>query len=271
MDINATQYPHLSHDQLGRPEQVGLLAGQVLAMLRGREARGGMIGRMQIGALSGQVIEAALAPEADALDRLAASLAGERISTDTLCFQVMPVAARDLGTAWEEDRLSFVDVSLAMLRIQRFVRDAMRSVPQRGDNAGGTILLVLPQQEQHSLGVVLMAARMQRLGVNVVLLIGEETSRVCDRAARGACDAVMISVGCEERLADVNHLVEMLHSAVSPVPPVILGGALLCAKGPDQLRAIEGQTGVQLATVDLNMALRTLKATVDAFHGMELV
>jgi methylmalonyl-CoA mutase cobalamin-binding subunit len=270
MDVNVAQPPIPSHGH-GRPEVVGMLAGHVLGLLRVRDARGAEVGPTRVEMLTAQVVKAALSPDAAALDALADTLAADSVGMDAICDRLLPAAARELGRAWEDDRVSFVDVSLAMLRIQRFVRDVMRAGVPCPARIDASLMLVLPKGEQHSFGMVVAAGRLQRIGVPVTLEIGSDAEDVCARIRAGACDALLVSVGSENTLPAVRRLVDRLRATMPAPPPVLLGGALISEMDAAALRRVEAQTGVRLATADLHSALRCLKETVAAFHGLETV
>ena len=85
------------------------------------------------------------------------ALAGRLLS------DVVPAVAVLLGRAWATDQLSFVDVTIASVRLQSLVRALTPTV--RSDRAD-PVAIVVPPWEQHALAPALALAALRRSGVD---------------------------------------------------------------------------------------------------------
>jgi methylmalonyl-CoA mutase cobalamin-binding subunit len=206
--------------------------------------------------LADRIIAAGLSHETDAMAGVAAEMRAEGLSVDELTDGVIPEAARELGRAWEDDRLSFVEVTLAMTRIQRLLRDALFDVPQ--DGSGPSILFALPEGEQHTLGGLVAVRRLRRMHCSACLAIGEKSRKVVELLHARRFDALFVSVATIEGLEIARDLIANVRRAYAQALPVAVGGAILC--GTDQVMAerVRTQTGAAVASNDLSAALCAL-------------
>ena len=252
--------------QDGRPvaaaaptSRVESLVGQVIAMLRVREGRTMPLDKARVAPLADRVIAAGLANEPGAMAAVARDLRLEGLPLDDLTDLVIPEAARELGRAWEDDRLSFVEVTLAMTRIQRLLRDALFDVPQ--DGSGPSVLFALPEGEQHTLGGLVAVRQLRRMGCSACLAIGEKPHKVLDLLHLRRFDAMFVTVASIENLELARDLVAIVRDGYARALPVAVGGAVLC--GTDQAAAerIRERTGAAIVTNDLAVALSALNLT----------
>lgn len=236
-------------------ERVGVLAGQVIALLRAREGRSMPLDEARCMVLSDRIVAAAMAPDPAVLPALYHALLREQVSADMVTDLVLPAAARELGRGWETDRISFVDVSLAMVRLQRLLRDDINEVAIEG--RAGSLLLILPEGEQHTFGALVAARQLRRLGFSVCLSIGASAGEVASLARSRAFDAALVSVGTVEHLVTAKKLTTSLHDGLTAALPVVLGGAALTLEG-QSVEQIATATGANLVTNDLSGMLRAL-------------
>jgi NAD(P)-dependent dehydrogenase (short-subunit alcohol dehydrogenase family) len=80
----------------------------------------------------------------------------------------IPAAAQHLGSNWVSDRLCFAEVTIATARLQALVRAI-------GTRWGGdpahlpgrrSVLMIVPDTEQHTLGAVVATGQMRRMGLS---------------------------------------------------------------------------------------------------------
>lgn len=176
-----------------------------------------------------------------------------RIRREEIADFYIPEVARRLGAAWCEDGLSFADVTIGSARLQGLLREIGRDwgVDAARDPMAPGVLLVVMADEFHTLGALVAASQLARLGVSVKLLVGRSEAEVLQTVAFGQFDAILLSAAQGEKLEVLRDMIESIRiAAVRPIP-VVIGGSLLSRT--DDAKA---GTGADHATTDLREALR---------------
>lgn len=199
-----------------------------------------------------ELIEAVVSDNPTAAATLIERLRAQGISVDAMTDLYLPAAARALGEAWERDRADFVDVTIGAMRLQAILRGLCTDdrVTAGGRPVRGSVLLIVPKGEQHTLGAMVLAAQLSRIEVSVCLRIMPTTNELREVLRNRSFDGIMLSVGSRENLDLAGKMIKFLETASDRRIPIIIGGAVLprC----DDLRAI---TGADLATNDIGLAL----------------
>ncbi|MBK5947608.1 hypothetical protein CCR83_14410 [Rhodobacter veldkampii DSM 11550] len=235
----------------GEMSEVDQVASQVVALLASRSARSEGKPREE---LVTRLIEAVLSPDLSALGEYLAELRRMRVSAAALADIYIPEASRRMGHSWDDDSMGFVDVTIGTARLQSLLREigAGWIADHSGETGRGTILMVVPQHEQHTLGAMVAVTQMRRMGVSVCLQLAPEMPELRRLLATRRFDAVMLSVACEERIPFARDYIASLRANMARPTPVIVGGAVIgCAA---DVRAL---TGADVATNDLNEALKS--------------
>jgi methanogenic corrinoid protein MtbC1 len=93
------------------------------------------------------------------------------LAVDALLLDLLAPAARLIGQQWEEDRVSFVDVTVALSRMQQIVRGLRPDVPGRaredGQGGGRRVLLLPTPGEQHTFGMLIVCDMLRSAGFDV--------------------------------------------------------------------------------------------------------
>ncbi|MFN3824400.1 MAG: B12-binding domain-containing protein [Pseudorhodobacter sp.] len=201
------------------------------------------------------LVQASISPSTQAMTALASDLFRQKISAEDFADRYITAAAEEMGRAWAEDRMSFAEVTMGMARLQSLLRDlgnmwsADLSVGAGG--AARSVLIVMPAFEQHSLGALLLMGQLRRRGVSVALALGVPASDICRRVRASRFDAVLISVACVDRLADLAEFVTAARAGGCALPPVVVGGGIL--NHPADVKA---ETGADAALKDVEQVLR---------------
>lgn len=245
---------NLSMDGLRRLSEAGLsrFAADVMARVAARGSGGPVALREP---LLASVMASVRAQGADPLDLVLAKFERARVSTEVLADHYIPEVARRLGRAWENDMASFAEVSIGSARLQAHLNELGRSWQADGTDGVGrsTLLLVVPEGEQHTLGARVVSGWMRRQGISVCLRVGPKATELAALLAQCRFDAAMISVACHERLESCTGLVKTLREETSNGLRIALGGAIL-GRGED----IETVAGVDIVTNDLPKAVEAL-------------
>jgi MerR family transcriptional regulator, light-induced transcriptional regulator len=249
--------PQVARRFVGGDGDVVNFSGQIMAMLATRSTAVNPLREAFVRLL----VQAAVAESDAAMATLLKDLRRQRVSVVALADQYIPAAARCMGLAWLEDRMSWADVSLGSARLQVVLRDIgsgwsadLAELPH-----GGSVLLVVPAHEQHTLGAMVLVGQLRRLGVSVCLRMAPDRSELRQVLQAGRFDGVMISAACHETLETAEALVATIRHLGHGNAPVILGGAIVGRPGVEVTCM-----GADAVTSDLFAALQVCGLLSDA-------
>ncbi len=233
-------------------DDLSMLARSVVASLaaRGPAGRAGL-GVRQIDPDMVQTLAQAFASgDPAAFDALRPDLRRARIDDIDLVDSYFPAVARHLGRDWAEDRLGWAEVTIGVARMQSLVHQI--GLDWDGSTApdAESVLVVLPEGEQHSFGVQVMAGQLRRQGVSVHLQIGPRPAALRSLVQERHYDCALISVGSEDHIDACRKLVKTLKDGSQGRLWVAVGGPVL-----DRGRDILGLTGADMITNDPAEAL----------------
>lgn len=167
---------------------------------------------------------------------------------------IVPDAARQLGEMWLYDEATFMEVTTGASRLQGLMRE--RSA---GDNGfwmdrsiplGQSILLVIPQYEDHSLGAFVAADQFRRHGVWVHLAIGMEISELINLVAGGRFSMVGFTLASSKGLDDLTGIVSGIRAGVPECPPLVIGGNVV-----DEVSGVAERIGATHAVKSVREAI----------------
>jgi len=237
---------------------VAFFASQVVSLLAERNVRTATAPRESL--IDG-LINASISGTKDCFAGLLGEMKRNRISVAALADIYIPIAARRMGEAWHDDRMSWMDVSMGVSRLQSLLREigVAWAADQAGDTGHGTVLLIIPDREQHTLGPMVAMGQMRRFGVSVCLRIAPSYDELRSLVATRNFDGVMISVAVAEKLESVGKMVAFLKATLKTPLPVIVGGAVMTTRGD-----AAAVTGADLASNDIGAALQAIGLQFDA-------
>lgn len=154
---------------------------------------------------------------------------------ERLYLDLLAPAARRIGQLWVEDLCSFADVTVALARLQRVVRElspAFQVDARAMDPRRRAALLPMPG-EQHTFGLIMVAEFFQRAGWDVwsepIGTEAELTSLVS-----GEWFAVVgLSVGCDARIGKLPGIIRSLRRASCNRDIGVMVGGRVFAENPD--------------------------------------
>lgn len=122
-----------------------------------------------------------LSSEAHTLKSYVEALIQRGLSLDQVYIDLLIPTARRLGDDWNEDVISFTDVTIGLSRLQQVVRALGRSLPTRepADDAPSAYFMPSPC-EQHAFGLVIVEDHFRRAGWRTRL----DTAATREEAAR---------------------------------------------------------------------------------------
>lgn len=184
-----------------------------------------------------------------------------RIRREDIADFYIPEVARRLGAAWCEDSLSFAEVTIGVARLQGLLREIGSdwfSDARVEPDAPGILVIVL-DDEFHTLGAMVLCAQLGRMGLSVRLLMGRNEMDVPDVVRAAQFDAVFISASQGNRLETLRKLVEKIRGAALRPTPVVIGGSIVT-----RVTDIKTRTGADHATTDAREALRACGLRISA-------
>lgn len=147
------------------------------------------------------------------------------LDTETIFLDIMTPAIRHLGELWEEDRMSFIDVTTKSASLQQMMRRLGAEDNTTPASSNRRLLLTPAPGEQHTFGLFLLAEMFLRVGWDTVVEPSMTLEQICTRLGSETFDAVGLSVGSERGLIDLEyHVDEVRRTALSPDLRIFLGG-----------------------------------------------
>ena len=242
---------------------VSFFASHVVSLLVNRSATSERAPREQL--VTG-LITASLTGTRAAFAGLLAEIRRARISWATLSDVYIPIAARRMGQAWLDDELSWIDVTIGVSRMQSLLREigAAWVADQAGDTGHGTVLFIVPEREQHTLGPMVAIGQLRRFGVSVCLRIAPGFGELRNLIDARQFDGIMISAATQEKLEAVARTVQFLKTIKGSSTPIIVGGAVM-----SNVEDPASCTGADISSNDIGAALEVMGLKFDAFRVLK--
>jgi MerR family transcriptional regulator, light-induced transcriptional regulator len=220
----------------------------VLRLSRNAAGKGALLAAASDEAEVVRICTALTGPDADLAGAIARAALDGGMSFDDLCEMRLAPAARRLGTLWEEDELSFAEVTLAANRLFGVLRSlAHRPIP-RADSRFA-IFAAVPGEE-HVLGVTMAAERARGAGWDVALCLGMPHDRLVARITDAAPDVIGLSLSSQRTLLPLTRLIVALRIAV-PASPIVV-----CGPGVTELN--EPIVGADAIAEDFDLAMAAM-------------
>lgn len=174
-----------------------------------------------------------------------------RVPTAELLRSYIPDAARAMGLAWAEDRMSFAQVTIGAAHLQALVHQLLTPAADEVDRFNASaVLMIVPPGEQHTLGALVATAELRALGISVRLDIAPSLPDLCRLLEPGGFDAVLVSLGSGEKLEICTKLVNTLKRHTKGQVRIAVGGSVA-----EDYRAALLNSGADLVTTSLRTML----------------
>lgn len=145
------------------------------------------------------------------------------IGADAICLSYLAVASARLGEMWDQDRVSFLQVTVAVGRIYALMRSLRRSNPVPLLVEGRTATLVSVPGEDHTLGVAMAAELLRGKGWDIHLLLGLGHNRLVDEIAVMRPRILGISTSGRRSLASLTRLLVALKLSLPETRILVCG------------------------------------------------
>ena len=106
--------------------------------------------------------------------QLIENLIGRGVSLDIIYETFIPEVAESLGNLWKKNKVTFVEVNIGAQRLHRLSRIYEKQYlgPMYMFSEGPDILLILPGQEVHTLGLITASGIFKKSGANPFIAVG---------------------------------------------------------------------------------------------------
>lgn len=142
--------------------------------------------------------------------------------------EVIPAAARRIGEQWVSDELTFAEVTCSAARMQEMSRFLGTHEPRSllELHPASKILLIVPKDEQHTMGVFVAADQFRRQGLTVEIAIGQDESDLKQTISDQPFAIFGISAASNGLIDPIRSIVDILKDFDETIP-VALGGNIL--------------------------------------------
>lgn len=180
-------------------------------------------------------------------------------SSEQLCLTLLTLLARRLGEWWEQDRCTFVEVTLGMIVLHEQLRGlAPGLAPTAKLGAGRSALMMTTIGSQHSMGIAMVSEFFRAGGWAIVDDAMDSEETLLARVAQQWFGLVAISVGSSDAIGTLAPQIAAIrrHSR-NPDVAVMLGGPALLAEP-----GLAAAAGADATAFDAAEALRRAEALV---------
>ncbi len=206
-----------------------------------------------------EFVDLVLAADEDAARQYVAGLLTRGVSVEAVYLDLLAPTAIHLGHMWESDEADFMEVTVALGRVQRALHEAALRVPAEApaQTYDATILLSCLPGEQHTLGLTMVAEFFVRDGWGVELGSPTADDEFMALVRAGWWDVVGLSVASENSLLTARRLIATARRLSSNPHLVVLVGGRVFTEHPDLVARVgaDGHTASAGGAADLARSL----------------
>lgn len=145
------------------------------------------------------------------------------IAADVICLSYLAVAAARFGDMWDEDRVSFLQVTVAVGRIYALMRSLRRTVPLVPLTETRAATFVSVPGEDHTLGVAMAAELLQNKGWEIQLFLGLGHNRLMDELASARPRILGVSTSGRRSMTSLTRLLIAVRLSMPDVRILVCG------------------------------------------------
>jgi methanogenic corrinoid protein MtbC1 len=198
----------------------------------------------------------------------------EGATVEAVYLDLLAPSARRLGDMWDNDECDFVEVTVALGRMQRLLRDLSQVFLAESGHVEpvGNVLLTCVPGEQHTLGIIMVGEFLLRDGWRVLVGAPWTEGDLLSMVATDWYDVIGFSVGTENRLSVLRRDIRRLKQASRNGNVQIMVGGQLFAEDP----SLAEQVGANAIASDARQApaiarslLSAARADLQDAHSVE--
>ncbi|WP_342075449.1 B12-binding domain-containing protein [Yoonia sp. SS1-5] len=199
---------------------------------------------------------ALLSADEDAADRIILAARRDGVNIETIYLGYVAGAATKLGVMWEEDQVSFVDVTLASGRLYRIIRGLRHIVASSliDGRAMRPALFALVPGETHTLGIEMATDLFRREGWDIDMAVGTSHDALIEQSEDRHYRAIILVANSDRMIEPLTRLVLALR-ITQPLAHLVVAGSIL-QHYPDIQRLV----GADAVMKDIKGAMATLRS-----------
>ena len=194
-----------------------------------------------------------------AADRFILAARRDGVDIDVIYLGYVAGAAKRLGEMWDNDEVSFVDVTLGCSKLYRIIR-SLRHVIAPGltdDRDERPAMFALVPGETHTLGIEIATDLFRREGWDIDMLIGLDHDMLVEQSDRRSYQAIILVANSDGMIEPLTRLVLALRIS-HPLAQVIVAGNII-----DHHPDISELVGADDVMNDIKSAIATLRSILD--------
>ncbi|MCK0094795.1 cobalamin B12-binding domain-containing protein [Yoonia sp. F2084L] len=206
---------------------------------------------------------ALLSKKDDSADRFILAARRDGVQVDAIYLGYIAGAARRLGEMWDNDEISFIDVTLACGKLYRIIR-GLRHVIAPGilDNRDECpAMFALVPGETHTLGIEIATDVFRREGWDVDMMVGLDHDMLVEQSDRRSYLAIVLVANSDGMIEPLTRLVLALRIS-HPLAHLVVAGNIL-KYHPD----INDLVGADAVMRDIGTAVSTLRDVIEVPNG----
>lgn len=242
------------------PDAIEALASDIVRRLARAAPRGAMIDASDISEESvAAFCDALIQPEPDAALQFIEARRAEGVTRQGVYLGYVSVAARRLGEGWEQDRLSFLDVTYGtghLYALMRALRAERPPARQKVDTRKSALFATVPG-EDHGIGITVAANLFRDEGWDIDLHTDTGHDALITHVETRQTEIIGLSLSTERRL---DALVRLVVAMRMVMPHAIIGVAPGGDLDPARVRAL---VDIDLVFADAQSACADLDRLIE--------
>lgn len=204
-------------------------------------------------------LESVLGPDEDAASGLVERIVARGVSVEAVYLDLLAPTAVSLGHLWDADDCDFIEVTIALGRLQRVLRELSGSFVATGtpESVAGRVLLSSIPGEQHTLGMFMVAEFLLRDGWGVSVGTPATSEELLGLVREEWFDVVGFSAACDTRLLKLRHEIASVRRHARNPRLVVLVGGRVFVENPDLVERV-GADGYAPSAADAPRCAREL-------------
>lgn len=167
-----------------------------------------------------------IGPDEDAGHAFIESIRAKGVPIESIYLSFLAGAARLLGTWWEEDRVTFLDVTLGSVRIYSIMCGLGRSFTNELPIRSRSAVFATVPGETHTLGVSTAADLLTKKGWSISVITGRSLDDLVEAISVGDWRIIGLSAAGSHAIADLAKLIVALRIRM-PDARIVVGGYIL--------------------------------------------
>ncbi|WP_371227448.1 cobalamin B12-binding domain-containing protein [Roseovarius sp. 2305UL8-3] len=183
---------------------------------------------------------ALISDDDEAAAEIIIGIRAEGMSAELIYLKYLAAAARMLGEWWNEDRASFVEVTIGTGRMFAIMR-GMRHLfthPFSPDNKSA--VFASAPGEDHTLGVRMAADIFRKNGWEITLKVGLDHDTLVSELEQTPSSIIGLSIGGRHSIDALSRLIVALHICCPNAPLVVCGQGIRSIKPILSLMGVDG-------------------------------